>query len=285
MHRLTDLPADVDLETFSRWLNSQGVEHRVTEENGRQVLWLEDERLLRPVGLALQQYQQNPALQRAMRESPSEVRMRYSSHWQAHPKQAPFVFATLVVAALIAWFTGFGRQGPMQWLLFVDPTQWELGSMAARWDAWLATMGAGQWWRVLTPDLLHFSVSHLLFNGVMLWFLGSQIEVREKWGRFLGLLLVSSLTANLTQYLITGPLFGGLSGVVYGALGYVWLSQQFGRRFVMPPALMTVAMVWVVLGLTPLPEALGIGRMANGAHLGGLLGGLAYAMFFVKARR
>ena len=94
----------------------------------------------------------------------------------------------------------------------------------------------------------------------------------------IALFLVTSLTSNTLQHLVSGPLFGGLSGVVYGVLGYCWLSQQRRPRFQFPPALVTFALVWMLIGFTPLPEAVGIGRMANEAHLGGFLGGLLMAV-------
>ena len=88
---------------------------------------------------------------------------------------------------------------------------------------------------------------------------------------------MASLLSNGLQYLVSGPLFGGLSGVVYGILGYCWMSQRRRPRFQFPPALVTFALVWMVIGFTPLPEMLGLGRMANEAHLGGFVAGLLVA--------
>ena len=42
MYRVKQLDTTVNLASFSRWLNGQGVTHRITEEGGFQVLWLED---------------------------------------------------------------------------------------------------------------------------------------------------------------------------------------------------------------------------------------------------
>jgi len=42
----------------------------------------------------------------------------------------------------------------------------------------------------------------------------------------------------------------------------------------------------MVIGFTPLPEMIGLGRMANEAHLGGFVAGLALAVVLpVKGRR
>ena len=96
---------------------------------------------------------------------------------------------------------------------------------------------------------------------------------------------ITSLISNGLQYFVSGPLFGGLSGVVYGILGYCWLSQRTAPRFQFPPALVTFAVAWMVIGFTPLPEIIGLGRMANEAHLGGFIAGLALAVVLPVRRR
>ncbi|OZB03744.1 MAG: rhomboid family intramembrane serine protease, partial [Marinobacter sp. 34-60-7] len=151
------------------------------------------------------------------------------------------------------------------------------GTLAGRLEALAITLADGQVWRLITPDFLHFSWTHIIFNAVMLWFLGSQIEWIDGRIRLAVLFLMTSLLSNGLQYAVSGPLFGGLSGVVYGILGYCWLSQQRRPRFQFPPALVTFALVWMVIGFTPLPEMLGLGRMANEAHLGGFVAGLLVA--------
>jgi GlpG protein len=55
-------------------------------------------------------------------------------------------------------------------------------------------------------------------------------------------------------------------------------------RFQFPPALVTFALVWMIIGFTPVPEMIGVGRMANEAHLGGFLAGLAMAAIMPPRR-
>jgi GlpG protein len=165
-------------------------------------------------------------------------------------------------------------------MMMADPRQFSWSAfetLDGRLDALLATLTSGQVWRLITPDFLHFSWAHLIFNSVMMWFLGSQIEWMDGRGRLFILFLVTSVVSNSLQYLVSGPLFGGLSGVVYGLLAFCWLSQQRRPRFQFPPALVTFAVIWMVIGYTPIPEMMGVGRMANEAHLGGFLAGLACA--------
>ncbi len=201
--------------------------------------------------------------------------------WQPGPKHAPFVVAVLVLALIMVWLTGMGQNALAVKMTAVDPriVSWHVfDTLQGRLDALLATLAAGEVWRLVTPDFLHFSWTHLIFNAVMLWFLGSQIEWIDGRARLVVLFVVTSLTSNVLQYLVSGPLFGGLSGVVYGVMGYCWLSQQRHPRFQFPPALVTFALIWMVIGFTPIPELVGLGRMANEAHLGGFLGGLAIAL-------
>ena len=84
----------------------------------------------------------------------------------------------------------------------------------------------GQVWRVFTPALLHFDLLHIFFN--VLWFilLGNQIEFRLGWLRYLILILATAIVSNTAQYLMSGPFFMGLSGVVVGMAAFIWARQQ-----------------------------------------------------------
>lgn len=203
-----------------------------------------------------------------------------AGRWQPSPQHAPAVAAIIALALVTVWLTGMGQNSVAASMMMVDPRPfpWNaFDTLDGRLDALLSTLAGGQVWRLITPDFLHFSWSHLIFNSVMMWFLGSQIEWMDGRGRLFVLFLVTSVVSNGFQYLVSGPLFGGLSGVVYGILAYCWLSQQRRPRFQFPPALITFAVAWMVIGYTPVPEMIGVGRMANEAHLGGFLAGLACA--------
>ncbi len=80
--------------------------------------------------------------------------------------------------------------------------------------------------------------------------------------------------------MVSGPNFGGLSGVVYGLFGYVWwlgwLKPEKGLGI--SNALVGFLLVWLMLGyLDVLPV-----NMANTAHLLGLLTGCLMALFKAK---
>lgn len=277
MYRVKQIDTSVNLAGFSRWLREQGVGHRITEEGEFQVLWLEHPDHAEPVLKALERFLSEPELREAV-NSRSQSPVYRGGRWQPSPSHAPLVLGVIAFALLMAWVTGMGRNQVSTLLMMVDPQQFDWHTLSSRVYALRETLAGGQIWRLISPDFLHFSWTHIIFNSVMLWFLGSQVEWFDGKARLVGLFIFTSLVSNGLQYFVSGPLFGGLSGVVYGILGYCWLSQRRVPRFQFPPALVTFAVVWMVIGFTPLPEVLGLGRMANEAHLGGFIAGIALAL-------
>jgi GlpG protein len=75
-------------------------------------------------------------------------------------------------------------------------------------------------------------------------------------------------------------MFGGMSGVVFALLSYAWLWDQSGMqpRIGLPSALMGFMLLWLVLGFTGVLQGVGLGAIANTAHLAGLLAGLLWLL-------
>ncbi len=287
MRRIADVPIDTDLSRFSQWLYAQGVDHRIAEEHGVLVLYLENPRLTEDVLMALKRYLEDAGAQEKLDSwVDSQAHRiqalrapRYALYMRATPVQAPIIFLLIALSLLIAMISDFGHSGAfVRYLLILDPYAGfsELHNTYGRWSALLETMAQLEFWRLLTPDLIHFNVMHITFNLLMLWVLGGQLEIQKGSLSFLALVVFVSIVSNVAQLLETHFLFGGLSGVVYGLVGYCWVWKHFQPEIFFPDALLKFALVWLILGYTPLTEWVGLGRMANAAHLYGLLSGLIW---------
>ena len=141
------------------------------------------------------------------------------------------------------------------------------------WSLGLPEISQGEFWRLFTPVLVHRGWVHLLLNMMWLLDLGSMIEGRQSTGR-LGLLVVAfAVASNLGQYLMFNPYFGGMSGVVFGLLGYVWMKSKFdpGSGLFLHPHTVAMMLIWFFLCMTPL-----IPNIANGAHAVGLALGVLW---------
>ena len=116
----------------------------------------------------------------------------------------------------------------------------------------------------------------------MLWLrdLGRMIEAKKGHLLMLLLVIVSGAISNVGQFYlrignfcVPGPGFGGMSGVVYALLGYVWMHTKFDPWLGLHVGRDTVTMmiVWFFLCLSGL-----MGHIANTAHGVGLIVGVAW---------
>lgn len=299
MKYVSDIEIDVDLSRFSQWLNSQNIQHRIVEERGVQALYLEHEQVKEQVVLALSRYLEEPSIHEqldnwvdvnAARLEESRTRRNENSLYvRATPKQAPVIFCLIAVCLLVAFLSDFGQTASLiRTLLILEPFNMsaDLSSASGRWHALVGTLASGEIWRVITPDFIHFNFMHITFNLLMLWVLGGQLEIEKGSISFLALVLFVSLISNVAQLLESHYLFGGMSGVVYGLVGYCWLWRYYQPKIFFPDALLKFSLAWLLLGYTPLTEWLGLGKMANAAHLYGLLAGLLWGgiTLFVNER-
>lgn len=294
MNEVARVSIDKNLQPFSEWLRRQGVEHRISELGGELVLELQRLENKDQVLEALNSYLEHPELEQqlsAANAASSPLKVRFSAGYdRVTPQQAPLVFIVISLCVLVAWLTDLGGGGEvLRALLIVNPfdISMNLNSIEGRWSALVETMQSGEIWRLFSPDVLHFSLLHIVFNLLMFWILGGQLEYRKGALALFVLIVVVSVISNVAQLLDGGYLFGGLSGVVYGLFGYTRVWSHYDRRVFMPDGLFKFALVWLVIGYTPLTEWIGLGAMANSAHLYGLLSGLVlgWLVFGLTAKR
>lgn len=137
--------------------------------------------------------------------------------------------------------------------------------------------------RMISPIFLHFGLLHLVFNCLWLGLLGSKIETQEGSFHLFLIVLISGIASNMSQYYWSGTVyFGGMSGVIYALLGYLWVKHKIAPQHFapLPSGLMGFMVGWLVLCMTGVLEvALGIG-VANAAHISGLVAGLFIGLVF-----
>lgn len=129
--------------------------------------------------------------------------------------------------------------------------------------------------RLFVPALFHFSWLHIVFNTMWWWQLGGSIEQTFGKTSLVKLFLVTALVSNIGQFMVDGSNFGGLSGIVYGLVGYVWwlgwLLPEKGLSLSKP--IVGFMLFWLLLGYTTILPF----NIANTAHLLGLISGCCLA--------
>ena len=273
-----------DLRPLAAWLRARGVPHRIFEASAQLVVSVPD-----------------PALVPIVEEGVALLR-RGELAWAPAPGGTPRFAAALVRIALgqpttvalvlltLIWFPlTLSSIGPVaafteRWLMIVPIER--IGGFIS-FASLPNTLAAGEIWRLWTPALLHFGALHLVFNLLWLYELGRRIETGRGSRQLLEAFILIAPIANVAQYLMdAGPLFGGMSGVVYGLLGYLLIASRRDPHpaLRLPPALTVMMLLFLVFFATGATEPFGL-RVANGAHWGGLLAGMVLALLRVRAPR
>jgi GlpG protein len=325
MRQLGSLASEQQARQLAAWLTTQRIEAHAEQEAAGWVIWVREEDQLPKAREALAHYREHPddpRYQNAERAANTMLREEDTKRRQAQknvvemrgrwttaggmpgqPRRAPFTMALIGLSILTAIATYNdtmvrGKPRPLdpiyRALLFADPLAHYPGG---GFDMWVS-IRAGQVWRLVTPIFIHYGWSHLIFNMLFLYSFGSSVEDRR--GSLFFLLLVVALAAlsncgQVIEQTVRGhfALFGGMSGVDYGLLGYLWVKTRFDSRepYFLSPGTTFIAILWLVLcilGDIPpfdqmLPETLQ--HVANGAHVVGLLAGAAIAYVPLLARR
>lgn len=144
-------------------------------------------------------------------------------------------------------------------------------------ESFFANVLSGEVWRLWTPMLLHFSFLHIFFNLMWVKDIGSALEAQESTKVMVLLTLIYGLLTNVAQYLVVGPMFGGMSGVVFAYLGHMWMRFKFdpSAPYSLPKRDIIFMVGWLVLCMTGI-----IGAIANVAHAVGLATGMISGMIF-----
>jgi len=143
-------------------------------------------------------------------------------------------------------------------------------------------------WRWLTAAFVHVNLLHILMN---LWVLGQIGILSERaigGGLLAGAYVLTGTLGNATSYLLAASrgrelISAGASGAIMGLIGmaatYAWLTGQRGA------ARALAFNILLVLGVGLSLSARGVNLVDNGAHIGGLLGGVLLGVARVPLKR
>jgi GlpG protein len=316
VRQIGTLPTQAQAERFTAYLITQGVSAQAEAEDEAWVIWVRDEDQLPRAKEAFDAFVENPddpSYQGVVREANArlqsqakrreEARKNYIAmrgRWQRRAvRKAPLVTVVIILCVIVFILSGFGgnpTSTPRRVLGFCDVVHAleDAGWTPDRLSDRLIDIRGGQLWRLVTPIFLHGSTLHLLFNMIMFHVFASRIEDRKGAWRLGLMILLIAIPSNLAQGLAPttwgpmsgGPFFVGMSGVVYGLLGYLWMKTVYDPGDGLHIGYGTVGflLIWMLLGFTGLLDGAFGGKIANLAHGVGLLAGMSL-IYFRKSGR
>ena len=286
MRMIGILTSKGDAERFSLVLHAKGINNEYEPSDGDSfVIWVHSEDHLRDAEALFNQFRQNPADPAFKQDAASGARQQRQEDISQRRAKRSAVFSkrrarvsavghvTLTIIVLCVMVFMLSDMGKKMVFLNNLLISTYIPLPGVHWWNSLLEIRSGQFWRLITPIFIHFNLLHILFNMLWLFDLGSMLE-RKKGSPFLILFIVAiAVPSNLAQYAFSGPMFGGMSGVVYGMLGYVWMKSRFApeEKMYLHPSTVTMMLVWFALGFFGV-----IGSVANVVHATGLVIGVAW---------
>jgi GlpG protein len=296
MRLIGHLPNETSASTFSDYLYVQGITNAVEREKDGWAIWIHSEDELQKAREMLAGFLGNPTDPKFQKHSRQATQLKELAEKEEEVAQKRFFDRKKIFRSSLA--SGIGPLTTILMATSVVVTVLLSFGMAGDWIKALFisadSTGApeilkGEVWRLITPIFIHANLVqgtgflHLFFNMLWLFDLGNMIEGRIGTGRLLLLVIIIAALSNFGQYYASGPRFGGMSGVVYGLLGYVWMKSRYdpASGLFLHPQTVTMMLVWFfacLVGLIP--------NVANTAHGVGLVVGMGWGYFssIIRAR-
>lgn len=299
MRPIGRLPDEPSALRFGGFLSGQGIDNQVdSTSQGDWEVWILDDENLEKSKSWFEEFHRNPQNPLFSSEKHVGVRRRMQEEVTAAPRRSrvvdartmifysppvplgPVSVVLIAISIAVTLLVELGKNDSLQQILSISRFAPMIGRHV-QWERILLEVRRGEIWRLFTPIFLHFGFLHIFFNMLWLRDLGSMIEARKSSWFLLLLTLVLAATSNVGQYLARGPNFGGMSGVVYGLLGYTWMQSKFNpsSQLSLAPQTVTFMIMWFFVCLAGL-----VGPIANAAHGVGLVVGVAWGFLETRLR-
>ncbi len=262
---VAEMSHQFDVSRLCAELDTQKIAYKINKQENLSELWVEFPEQV-PVALRVLEdiNKRQYAIDRQLQGGES-----FQEQLKKMPVVATLLLMSLVGTAIVEW--GFPL---IHWFTFQDLS---IVGQNLQFDTAENAMAKGEYWRLVTPIFLHFGIFHIAFNGLWLWELGRRMEPLIGSVQMISAVLLMAVASNLGQYLWSGPsLFGGMSGVVYGLLGYIWIRNKVAPKPILdiPKGLLGFMLFWLLLGMSGFINFFMDGSIANVAHAIGLLTGM-----------
>jgi rhomboid protease GluP len=178
----------------------------------------------------------------------------------------------LVLLAMVATGVSFLQPSPL------DVFTWG-GDFAP------ATIGAHQYWRLLTSIFLHFGIIHIGFNMYVLYQIGPFIETTFGRLRYVLIYFIAGLAGSFVSVMFHPNSVGaGASGAIFGLYGAVFGFLLMERKSLVPGAAKSIAKSAGIFILYNVVYGTLQGTTDLTAHFGGLIAGFLAGLALVRSR-
>lgn len=161
--------------------------------------------------------------------------------------------------------------------------------LTERFASHAPSIAAGEWWRLLTPMVLHGGVLHIFMNMYVLSMFGPVIERSYGTPAFVAIYVIAGYGGSAASYAFgsCGALGVGASGAIFGLAGalfaYFWRRRELSTMAPYLRGLMLFIGLNLLIGFGFNFLPVGV-QIDNLAHIGGLISGAAVGLGFDRRR-
>ncbi len=315
MRKLHTFEQELDANRFTAVLTVNQVEAQVLRSNDNQWdLWIIDEDALSQAGKLLGEYQSNPdspqiqmalakakKIQQQLKQAKAErikqakkievrTQFRDPHHMMAAMQRKDTLTRKIILLCAIV----FGAS-----LVFQSQDGSQENFVRNALEAQFQQISQGQIWRLITPVFVHgtgqeflFDFLHIFFNMYWMYWLGTRLEIQFGLKTYLGLFLIAGVASILVPLLtpetgllgirgLGGGSVVGMSGVVYGVIGFGWCKMKMKPSvgMLITPFVLMFSIGWMLFGIVSASSSQAVGYISSISHLAHLVGLLTGAMY------